>query len=104
LSFFAFSGFVSQTQFKHDKPQTTLVVTAKAKLIKSIGFKRALAQTEDAYHMVPVFTALSDLHSAQVKTRLVNLLTLTICRQTGFFYPLKSMHQNTGDEPSSILG
>ena len=103
LSFFTFSGFVSQTKITLNKPQTTLVVNSNSGQLKSINYKRALIALHSKDPVTPILIDLSRLYSQQVKIKLIELAKSHIPLQTNLFYKPHTASQNADDDSALIL-
>lgn len=105
LGFFAFSGYAAQTTVVNASTQTTLVVNAQSRFEKSITYQRALAKTSYNHLHTPSYIDVSRMHSARV-TVCINGLGFCDIRRSkiNFFFRLKTIPQNSGDEPASRLG
>jgi hypothetical protein len=101
LSFFTNSGFITATQIKLVKPQTTLVVNGNIKLLKSITYKRALVKLPVIQQQVLVFI---DLDSRQTNVRLSALSNFCLQSKTALFYRVKINLPNADDDPAILLG
>jgi len=104
LSFFAFSGIVTQTKTTLNRPQTTLVVNSKSELFKSIHYKRALITPHTKAIVVSTLTDVSRLYSQQVKIQITELTNSYIPPQTSLFYKPNTASQNADDDSTLILG
>lgn len=104
LSFFTFSGVVVQTQIKFDKPQTTLVVNANTRVIKSINYSRLLVPVHFECHVVAAYIDISRFHSQLVKADIIKLSAICIPKQTGLFYQPKITSKNAEDDAAILLG
>jgi len=110
LSFFVFSGLAIQSRATQDIQQTTLLVNRPNRLVKSISFNGALRHTyckhrDHPVFVIPVFN-LANLHSLQTKTSVISHCSpgMFIRKQACFFYRVKTIPQNTSDEPVIALG
>ena len=104
LSFFTFSGFIAKTQTNPTKPQTTLVDNASFQVVKSISYKRALVPIQPKYLSLFSFVSANHSYAQLVIVRITELRTTVLPRQTALFYIVKTIPQNTGDEPASLIG
>jgi len=104
LTFFTFSGFGVNGQIRLCKPQTTLVVSYRSEVIKSINYNRLLITPQLKNSTFSAFVDLSDLYSHQIKTRLTILSGYHLQLQTHLFYKVKTTSSATDDDPAVILG
>ena len=104
LSFFTFSGFISQTQINPGKPQTTLVIRSFSRLVKNINYKRAVIPAQPKYLSLFSIVNADHLYTQLVKIRTKELKGTVLFPQTLLFYRTKSISQNTGDEPAILIG
>ena len=104
LSFFTFSGFISQAPTNPDKPQTTLVVNSASRIVKSINYKRALIPEQPKYLSLFSFVNTDYLYTQLVTVRIKKLGATVLLPQTALFYKVKTIPQNTGDKPAILIG
>jgi hypothetical protein len=104
LSFFTFSGVVVQTQIKLDKPQTTLVVNANTRVIKSVNYNRLLVPARFERPLISAFIRISRFHSQLVKIQTTKLSEVCIPKQTALFYQPKITSKNADDHAAILLG
>jgi hypothetical protein len=104
VSFFTVSGIVSLTQINPDKPQTTLINVSNPQLTKSISYKRASKPAQPKYLSLFSFVNADYLYTQQVKVRIKELVAIVLVPQITLFYRVKTIPQNTGEEPASPIG
>lgn len=104
LNFFTFSGITFQTQTNPCKPQTTLTAASNLQRQKSINYKRALQPAQLKYLSLVCFVNADQLYTEQVIVRIKELGATVLLAKTVFFYKVKTIPQNAGDEPVCLIG
>jgi hypothetical protein len=104
LSFFTFSGLISQIQTNPGKPQTTLITVSNPQLTRSLSYKRALKPAQPKFLSLFSFVNADHLYTQQVKVRIKQLGAAVLLPQTALFYKVKTIPQNTVEEPASLIG
>lgn len=104
FSFFTFSGFAYQTQANHEKQPTTLIVSLNLRAAKSINYKQALKAIPHKYLSLFSLSNASYLYTRQVEVLIKDLHARVLRPQTALFYRVKTIPQNTSDEPAILIG
>jgi hypothetical protein len=104
LSFFFFTGSVSQSQINPVKSQITLIAVSHLQPGKSLSYKLALRLPQKKRLLPFSFFNASYSYTQKVKVRINELKATALFSKKPLFYRIKIIPQNSGDEPARMIG